>query len=157
MKPLEIKYIDGSDLYVLEGNPRQSSTEAVNQLAALINKHGFQNPLQVYCEGPEKWTILCGNHRFAAGLKVGMKSFPCIEYRGSRNEAIGRAISDNKSNEWTKWDIPMLKDLLADVDDGQYPLGGLTGFADDEMGELFNYEKKGKKVTCPECQNEFEI
>lgn len=157
MRTIKIIYIEADVLCLLENNPRQTSKDAVKQLAALINEHGFQNPLQVYFDGPATWTILCGNHRYAAGLSLGMTSFPCIEYHGDRTKAIGRAISDNRSNEWTKWDIPLLKDLLADVDDGDIDVGDLTGFEIDHLDKLFDYEPKVKKVKCPECKHEFEI
>lgn len=121
----------------MEGNPRKIiKPEGLRILTGLIREHGFQNPLQVYREGPKGYTILCGNHRFKAGQAMGMSSFPCIEYKRTHKEAMARAVSDNKSAEITDWDIPLLKDLLTDLDDGDFDME-LTGFTDDDLEDLF--------------------
>ena len=111
-KRLEIIYIPATDLVKLPGNPRKDTDkDAIKKLAGLIKAHGFQNPLTVFAESG-KYIILVGNHRFDAGLSLGMTEFPCLVYSGDRKAAIARAISDNKSSDWTEWDYPLLKDLV---------------------------------------------
>lgn len=139
MKKLTIIYLPVKDLIHLENNPRRMvDPSALAKLEKLIKNHGFQNPLQVYKEKKKNtYSILCGNHRFDAGVSLGMKEFPCIVYEGDRNKAIARAISDNKSGEWTDWDIPMLKDQLAELDSGDLDME-LTGFEAQEIKGLFD-------------------
>jgi len=146
MAKLQLIYFNKSKLIKLEGNPRRIvDPEAKAKLQKLIKHHGFQNPLQVFKEANGKFSILCGNHRYDAGIAMGMTDFPCIVYEGDRNQAIARAISDNKSSEWTDWDIPMLKDTLVELDDGEMDIG-ITGFEEQEVKGLFeNWDPaKGK-------------
>ena len=133
---LELVYINNDKLQKLDNNPRvQIGNGATDKLRALIREHGFQNPLQVWRENG-KYTILCGNHRYEAGMLEGMNDFPCIEYKGTRQEAIARAISDNKSNEWTDWDDDELTMLLRELEEADFPLPDLTGFGADELEAL---------------------
>lgn len=145
MKKLEIVYINKKDLALLENNPRKIiDKDGVKKLKNLIKKHGFQNPLQVYKEKTGINTIICGNHRFKAGLDLKMEEFPCIVYEENRKKALARAISDNISNTWTEFDIPGLKDIFSDLDDGNFDMS-LTGFDDDEIKEMFDFESKDIK------------
>ncbi|MFA5379256.1 MAG: ParB/RepB/Spo0J family partition protein [Dehalococcoidia bacterium] len=131
-KKLEIVYLSASALVKLPGNPRRDKDpKAIEKLSKLIRLHGFQNPLQVFRENG-KYTILCGNHRFDAGLSLGMKEFPCLVYTGDKKAALARAISDNRSNEWTEWDMPILKELFIDLDTGDFDIH-LTGFNSHEL------------------------
>lgn len=129
---LEIIYLPETDLVKLTANPRRDKDpKAIERLSKLITLHGFQNPLQVYREGG-KYTIIAGNHRFDAGLSLGMTDFPCLIYTGDKKAALARAISDNKSNEWTEWDMPILKDLFIELDTGDFDIH-LTGFNSHEL------------------------
>ena len=135
---LKIEYIPADDLVQLEGNPRRAKpgSTALEKLKLLITEHGFQNPLQVYLEKNKKYSILCGNHRFEAGKQCGIKDFPCIVYSGGRGKALARAVSDNKSADWTEWDLPLLKDMIGEIDTGEFDIE-LTGFGQDELEKLF--------------------
>ncbi len=135
---IKIEYIDKSKLKKLSNNPRRDKDkDAIGRLSKLIQEHGFQNPMQVYMETNGEYTVLCGNHRFDAGVKMGMSEFPCIVYAGDRQQAIARAVSDNQSGAWTEWDIPLLKDILADFENSDLDIE-TTGFTGVELDELFN-------------------
>ncbi len=146
MKKIEIVYINKKELREFNQNPRKiKDPDAIKKLRKLIKEHDFQNPLQIYKEKNDtQFSILCGNHRFRAGCLEGMDDFPCIVYEGSRKEAIARVISDNKSNEWTEYEFPILKDLLSDLDDGDFDME-LTGFDDDEIKGVFDFGKEDEK------------
>lgn len=140
---LEIIYLSVSDLVKLKGNPRRDvDPKAIERLAGLIKAHGFQNPLNVYQENG-KHTIIAGNHRFDAGLSLGMTEFPCIVYTGDKKAALARAVSDNQSNSWTEWDVPILKELLLDLDDGSFDIH-LTGFNSHELELMMTAEFQGE-------------
>jgi ParB family chromosome partitioning protein len=133
---LEIVYLPTSCLVKLPGNPRKdTNADAIKKLAYLIAVHGFQNPLQVFAEDG-KHIILAGNHRFDAGMSLGIKEFPCLIYSGDRKAAMARAISDNKSADWTDFDFPLLKDMIIEIDDGEFDLD-MTGISVDERNEIF--------------------
>lgn len=64
------------------------------------------------------------------------------------------------------WDIPKLKDVLTELNDGSFDFE-LTGFSEGELKDLIDWEGlqkekekstgAGKKsVTCPSCGHEFE-
>lgn len=145
---LNLVYLPASSLVKLQGNPRtEKDKNSVNKLAELIRKHGFRNPLDVWQEKSGKYTILVGNHRYDAGLLLKMKKFPCVIYAGTRKEAMARAISDNKSSDWTEWDFPLLKDLLIDLDDGAFDME-LTGWDAGEIEKLFDYSPMGKRFNA---------
>jgi hypothetical protein len=165
---LEIIYLPIADLVKLKGNPRiDTDPKAIERLAKLIQAHGFQNPLQVYKENG-KHTILAGNHRFDAGLSLGMKEFPCIVYEGNRKQALARAISDNQSATWTDFDLPVLKELLIDLDDGSLDMS-ITGFNSHELELMMtainpdeeesggDEPEKPNIILCPKCGHEFSV
>lgn len=56
---------------------RDISNSLVKQLALSIDKLGFLSFLVVTKKG-DKYLILDGQHRFQAGLELGLKYFPCI-------------------------------------------------------------------------------
>lgn len=161
---IKIEYIDKSKLKKLSNNPRKDKDkDAIGRLSKLITEHGFQNPMQVYLETNGAYTVLCGNHRFDAGVKMGMSEFPCIVYSGDRQQAMARAVSDNQSGAWTEWDIPLLKDILADFENSDLDIE-TTGFTGVELDELFNglpipgdnkpIDEDAMSVTehqCPKC------
>lgn len=167
---LEIIYLSSSDLVKLPGNPRKDKDpKAIERLAKLIKAHGFQNPLNVYKEN-RKYLIIVGNHRFDAGLSLGMMEFPCIVYEGDKKAALARAISDNRSSEWTEWDTPILKELFIELDTGDFDIH-LTGFNSHELELMMmavhipdfapgteadqgRLDEK-KPITCPECGHVF--
>lgn len=133
-KPLKLAiiYLPVTDLVKLKDNPRiDKDPEAIKRLANLIKAHGFQNPLQIF-RSDGKNEIIVGNHRFDAGLSLGMKEFPCIVYEGNRDQALARAISDNQSNTWTDWNVPTLKDLLIELDGTEIDMS-ITGFNAQEL------------------------
>jgi len=143
---LEIIYLSIADLVKLPGNPRKDKDpKAVERLAKLILKHGFRNPLDVFPENG-KHTIIVGNHRFDAGLSLGMTEFPCLVYTGDKKTAFARAISDNKSNEWTEWDMPILKELFIELDSGDFDIH-LTGFNSHELELMMTAEFQGEPQT----------
>lgn len=169
-RKLEIIYIPAGSLVKLKGNPRiNTDPKGIERLALLIKEHGFQNPLQIWKSGG-KYEILAGNHRFEAGLMLGMTEFPCIVYEGTRKQALARAISDNKANTWTDWDVPLLKDLLIELDDGSIDMH-ITGFNShelelmmtaikpDEEKEISSEQEVEKPniIVCPKCQHEFSV
>ena len=170
MKPpkLEIIYLPAADLVKLKGNPRiNKDPKAIERLAKLIKQHGFQNPLNIY-KSNGKSEIIAGNHRFDAGLSLGMKEFPCIVYEGNRKQALARAVSDNQSNSWTDWDLPILKSLLIDLDDGSLDMS-ITGFNSHELELMMTAIKPDEEVSseqevekpniiiCPSCGHQFSV
>ena len=159
MKLINIKK---DQLELLDDNPRKASGKGGHEkLIKLIKEHGFQNPLQVWLPEPGgSYIILCGNHRYVAGVELGMEIFPCVEYKGTRPQALSRAISDNKSGEWTTWDgdklKKMLEEIILDPDDDN---DELTGFSIDELDQILrdptgDSDKPSKEDVAPGVNND---
>lgn len=162
-RAMKLIIIKKESLVPLDTNPRKLIDKAgPEKLLELIKRHGFQEPLQVWVEpGSKKYIILCGNHRFAAGLLYGMDTFPCIEYKGTRSEALARSISDNKSHEWTGWDDKKLKKMLAEIAiDTDINIDDISGFDLTELEQLINPDgspgKTRKEDLAPPARDDVE-
>lgn len=95
-------------------NPRKND-QAVNKLKVLIEKYGYIDPIVV----DQNNVIRAGHTRFKALQKLGRKTVPLVlkVKFASEEDAIGYAIADNKSMEWSAWDGETLKEILEELKD----------------------------------------
>jgi len=112
-------------------NPRKHSEKAIKKLVASIREFGWTNPILVSKDG----YILAGHARLKAAEKAGIQEVPVIylELEGAKAEAY--LVADNRLQDETDWDLPKLKDLLQELDTGEFDLE-LTGFDMDEIEDL---------------------
>jgi hypothetical protein len=79
--------------------------------------------------------------------------------------ATGYALMDNQSALLAEWDLPVLKDLLEELDTGAFDMD-LTGFDTSEIEDLmtqFHVPEKNKEYDesiemqnkCPQCGYEW--
>jgi len=131
MRKVKIKYIDIDRLREWENNPRIND-EASKKLSKLIKHYGFINPIIATPDG----VIRAGHTRYKAAKLNKLKKVPVIfiDFK-SEEEAKGYSISDNKSYEFSKWDITLLKDELEGLDTGEFDIE-LTGFSEGEIENL---------------------
>jgi len=131
MRKVKIKYIDIDRLREWENNPRIND-EASKKLSKLIKHYGFINPIIATPDG----VIRAGHTRYKAAKLNKLKKVPVIfiDFK-SEEEAKGYSISDNKSYEFSKWDITLLKDELEELDTGEFDIE-LTGFSEGEIENL---------------------
>ena len=80
-----------SDLYLNENNPRFNDN-AIDSVAESIKEFGFKNPLIIDSNGK----IWCGNTRYKASQKLGLKEVPCIVADDLTEEQIRKKQSNNK-------------------------------------------------------------
>jgi ParB-like chromosome segregation protein Spo0J len=131
MRKVKIKDIDIDRLREWENNPRIND-EASKKLSKLIKHYGFINPIIATPDG----VIRAGHTRYKAAKLNKLKKVPVIfiDFK-SEEEAKGYSISDNKSYEFSKWDITLLKDELEGLDTGEFDIE-LTGFSEGEIENL---------------------
>jgi ParB-like chromosome segregation protein Spo0J len=131
MRKVKIEYIDIDRLREWENNPRIND-EASKKLSKLIKYYGFINPIICTPDG----VIRAGHTRYKAAKLNKLKKVPVIfiDFK-SEEEAKGYSISDNKSYEFSKWDITLLKDELEGLDTGEFDIE-LTGFSEGEIENL---------------------
>ena len=75
-QPLTIRTVRKADLEVI-GHQRKPRPAHLKALTASIERLGFVTAL-VAVERDGKFVIIDGQHRFAAGVELGMKEFPII-------------------------------------------------------------------------------
>ena len=149
MRKVKIEYVDIGKLKMWENNPRIND-EASKKLSKLIKHYGFINPIIATPDG----MIRAGHTRYKAAKLNKLKKVPVIfvDFK-SEKKAKGFSISDNKSYEFSKWDIVLLKDELEELDTGEFDIE-LTGFKEGEIENLMTeyhvpvtLEDIGKKLA----------
>lgn len=155
MNKEQIVYKKLSELHLNDRNPRINDN-AVDVVAKSIEKYGFKNPLIVDTNGK----IWCGNTRYKASKKLGLKEVPCIIADDLTEEQIREyALLDNKTNELADWDFELLGEELADLDlsdfdlDWGLPNDNIDWASVDDLDES-NYEKpEHNMLECPFCHH----
>ena len=125
-----------SDIKPYEKNPRQKYD--IQKVAQSIKEFGFQQPIVVDRAG----TIIVGHGRYQASKSLGLETVPVIIADLSPEKAKAYRIADNKTNEYSDWDIGLLQQEFTDLLDINYDLE-LTGFDADELEKLIVGEKDG--------------
>ena len=153
---MEIKTVKISELRPHPKNPRVHPDSAIDKLVRSIKEYGWTNPVLVSADG----YVLAGHARLKAAEKAGISEVPVIylPLEGAKAEAY--LIADNRLQDETEWDLPMLKDLLQELDTGEFNIE-ITGFEMGEIEELMtdfritedkSEEKESVKANeCPKC------
>lgn len=155
---LQVEYVPISELHSWGKNPRLND-KAAEKLSALIEKHGFINPVIATPDG----TVRAGHTRIRAAELDGMDKVPVIYVEfDSEEEAEAFSLADNKAGEWADWDYKKLAEILLDLDTGAFDMD-ITGFAPDEIEDIilqygdrpiqeeenFNPEAEAAAITKP--------
>ena len=130
-KNLLIRYMAVSLLKPDPKNPRRHSPKQIQQIAASIQKFGFNAPLLVNPEG----LVIAGHGRLQAARECELKEVPVISLDHlSQAQARAYMIADNKLTENAAWDEALLHEAFQDlaVVDLDFSLD-ITGF---EMGQI---------------------
>ena len=125
-----------SDIKPYEKNPRQKYD--IQKVAQSIKEFGFQQPIVVDRAG----VIIVGHGRYQASKSLGLETVPVVIADLSPEKAKAYRIADNKTNEYSDWDIGLLQQEFTDLLDINYDLE-LTGFDADELEKLIVGEKDG--------------
>ncbi|MBR1760243.1 MAG: ParB N-terminal domain-containing protein [Schwartzia sp.] len=95
------------ELRMYEGNARRNDT-GVAKVAASIKQFGFLNPITI----DENNVIISGHTRLKAAMQLGMEEVPCVVHKLSEEDAKLARIVDNKSHEYSTWDVNKLHQEL---------------------------------------------
>ena len=158
MNKEQIVYKKLSELHLNDRNPRINDN-AVDVVAKSIEKYGFKNPLIVDSKGK----IWCGNTRFKASKKLGLKEVPCIVADDLTEEQIREyALLDNKTNELADWDFDLLGEELAELDLSDFDVDwGIIEEPEVDIDDFFSKseekEKQPKTIKCPHCGEIIEL
>lgn len=125
-----------SDIKPYQKNPRHKYD--INKVAQSIKEFGFQQPIVVDRAG----IIIVGHGRYEAAKSLNLKTIPVTIADLSPEKAKAYRIADNKTNEYSDWDMGLLIQEFTDLLDNNYDLE-LTGFDSDELEKLIVGEKEG--------------
>lgn len=121
-----------ADLIPYARNSRTHSDEQVEQIAASIQKFGFNNPVLIASDG----TIVAGHGRLLAAKVIGLTHVPVVELAHlSDAERRAYVIADNRLAELSGWDKELLSLELRDLDALDFDLD-VIGFSDKELDRL---------------------
>ena len=114
-------------------NPNKHPDDQIKLLAHIIENQGWRAPVTV---SKRSGYIIRGHGRVMAAVESGQPMVP-VDYQEYASEEAEMAdlIADNRLSELSVIDNPTLKDLLADLDTGDFDML-LTGFEIDDIEEL---------------------
>lgn len=158
-----------------KGNPENYRAHPPEQQAVLrqsLQRFGVFRNVVARPDG----TLLAGHGILAAAQAEGMKSFPCVIFEGTDEEARALMVADNEQARLAQDDPDQLSQLLASLEaDGlmqvtghdedsvaalleqvaaQAPPTGFLPVSEDEQGRLDQLEPK--YVQCPNCGETFD-
>ena len=132
-RKLQLVYEPIAKLIPWAKNPRHND-EAAEKLCALMDKHGFINPIIATPDG----VIRAGHTRLKAAIKLGYTELPVIYVPfASELEAEMYAVADNKSSEWAQWNRELLSEIFKTGDKVSVAqVERMSGFAQVEIEGL---------------------
>jgi len=136
---------DIADLVENPRNPNGHPDSQIELLAKIIASQGWRSPIVV---SKRSGFIVKGHGRYQAALKLGLDQVP-IDEQEYESEAKEWAdmIADNRLAELADIDRSDLKDLLSDLDTGDFDMD-LTGFLEDDLSSLMSeFEEESEGLT----------
>lgn len=142
-------------------NPRRISDDAVETVRRSIEAYGYRQPIVV----DDEYVIIVGHTRYAALRRLGVPEIPVLVARHlSERKVKEYRLIDNRSAEFTSWDIDVLVEELSALDE-QF---AATEFSDVvDAGEFLTVEDKARQewdqvvpetdLVCPHCWTEFKV
>jgi len=136
--PINCSHTDIAEVASLVENPRNPNGHPESQidlLAKIIANQGWRSPIVV---SNRSGFIVKGHGRYQAALKLGVDTVP-IDRQDYETEAQEWAdlIADNRLSELAEINRSELKDLLEDLDDGDFDMD-LTGFLEGDLADMMS-------------------
>ena len=108
---MEVVYKKVSELTEYGGNARRNDAAGVAKVADSIKQFGFLNPITI----DKNNVIISGHTRLKAAKLLKMEEVPCVISDLSEDDARLARIVDNKSHEYSTWDIGKLHKELDNI------------------------------------------
>lgn len=131
------------------GNNPRINDHAVQDMASLIEAHGFRVPVLVRAREGGEWDLVDGHLRIKALRLLGWDMVPSLDVSDmDEDQVTAFRVSINRASELASWDVGK---LLAELESMALPedeLPALTGMDDDYLRGLAN--DAGLPPTEPE-------
>lgn len=102
-----------NNIHEAPDNPRIISPRAIDIVAASIDRFGWQQPIVTTTDGE----IIAGHTRYKAAKQLGHTTVPVLVADNLTDDEVkAYRIADNRSGDFSSWDIPRLVDELEDLD-----------------------------------------
>jgi len=149
---MKIELIEIDKIIPYINNPRKNQN--IDKVASSIKEFGFQQPLVV----DKSMTIIVGHTRYEASKKLELKKVPVVIADLPPLKAKAYRIADNRVNQDSEWDFPLLNIEFTDLLDNHFELDNL-GFDNKELEKFITHnqqeetEEKEEKENniCPDC------
>ena len=116
-------------------DPRNARHHPARNLKAIMDSldaYGQRKPIVVNAKTK---TIEAGNGMWEAAQALGWDEIAVAFVKDDKAVASAYGVMDNQSALLAEWDLPTLKDLLEELDDGETNME-LTGFTAEEIEDL---------------------
>jgi hypothetical protein len=107
---MEIIYKRTDELIEYDGNARRNDA-GVAKVAESIKEFGFLNPITIDANN----VIITGHTRLKAARQLGLEEIPCVVQDLSEEDAKLARVIDNKSHEYSTWDVGKLHKELGGI------------------------------------------
>ena len=125
---MNIEQVNISELTPFEQNPREISDKAINAVAESIKQNGFNQPVVANQDN----VICVGHTRWLAAKKLGLEIIPVFRKNMTDAEFKKYNIADNKTGEFSLWNVESLSELLEELKEDEVDLSGM-GFSETEL------------------------
>ena len=153
---LRVTRLPLADLTPYPKNPRHITPAAVNAVAESLAAFGWQQPIVI---DPKK-VIVAGHTRCLAALQLGWTHAPTVQIPSKHARAY--RLADNRSGEFSTWDLDVLGGELEALPSGQ--LEGLPALdfavlqppqdCEIDESEVPPLDQR-TPIVCPKCKHEF--
>lgn len=133
---ISLKQLDPKDLKPAAYNPRKIGEAERAALLRGVAEFGMVDPIVARAED---LMVLGGHQRLSVAIELGLASVPVVLLPGLDNDrAAAINILLNNPRAQGAWDMKALSDVLSELDAHGFD-ATLTGFTDDELGEILGH------------------
>ena len=132
---MKIEQIEIDKIIPYINNPRKNLNS--NKVASSIKEFGWQQPIVV----DKEMKIIVGHTRFEAAKILELKTVPVHIADLPPLKAKAYRIADNRLNEDSSWDFPLLNVEFTDLMDNHFDVENL-GFDTKELENLITYNSE---------------
>ena len=147
---MEIVYKKVDELIEYKENPRNNEA-AVPKVVESIENFEFINPIAITADN----VIISGHTRLKAAKTLGIVEVPCIILDLNEEDARLARIIDNKSNEYSTWDVTKLQSELDTLPKTDMTFFSMGKTYRDMNQRMENLEMIFGKVKIPITEDEY--
>lgn len=152
----ELKVVPIGSLKLFPGNRNKHNDAQLDHLMKIYEYQGMRQPLTVNADDGS--TIVCGNGRFLAAKKAGLKEVPVLFQKFESNDQMyAHHVADNAIGLQAELDLAGINEDLAELDGATFDVDwlGIKDFKIDLNEESSSSKEKTKEakkqVCCPNC------